>query len=144
MARIAGWHPGTPFAALHSAFARWIRLGLWRPLGEPLTPESRLPCGDQVVLPANPDDRAGVLPMLPHLPAPGFHGDLLRGNCSTGVPLAAVPPEHDVHVSIAPGGMQDGRFVPKGFRWVVERMFAWFSRYRQHGIAYDAAAPAPP
>ena len=57
---------------MHSAFARWIRLGLWRPLGEPLTPHSRLPCGDQVVLPANPDDRAGVLPMLPRLAALGF------------------------------------------------------------------------
>jgi hypothetical protein len=31
--RIAGLLSGIPFTTLHSAFARWTRLGLWRRLG---------------------------------------------------------------------------------------------------------------
>src|SRR3954468_2376755 len=34
--RIAGWLSGIPFTTLHSAFARWARLGLWRRLGQRL------------------------------------------------------------------------------------------------------------
>src|SRR3954468_19616958 len=39
--RIAGWLSGIPFTTLHSRFARWSRLGLWRRLGQ------RLACGDE-------------------------------------------------------------------------------------------------
>ncbi len=28
--RVAGWLSGVPFTTLHSSFARWTRLGLWR------------------------------------------------------------------------------------------------------------------
>src|SRR3954452_16443534 len=31
--RVAGWLSGVPFTTLHSTFARWTRLGLWRRLG---------------------------------------------------------------------------------------------------------------
>src|ERR687893_1904087 len=31
--RIAGWLSGIPFITLHSSFARWTRMGLWRGLG---------------------------------------------------------------------------------------------------------------
>ena len=34
--RIAGWLSGVPFTTLHSTFARWTRLGLWRRLGQRL------------------------------------------------------------------------------------------------------------
>ena len=34
--RIAGLLSGLPFTTLHSAFARWTRLGLWRRLGQRL------------------------------------------------------------------------------------------------------------
>ncbi len=34
--RIAGFLSGIPFTTLHSAFARWTRLGLWRRLGQRL------------------------------------------------------------------------------------------------------------
>src|SRR3954465_8670953 len=30
--RVAGWLSGVPFTTLHSSFARWTRLGLWRRL----------------------------------------------------------------------------------------------------------------
>jgi transposase len=123
--RIAGWLSGVPFTTLHSAFARWSRLGLWRRLGQRLALDWRLARGDEVLpsavvadsrslrsaptawvrgidggkwvlgvklfavcdkhgslldlelQPANTDDRAGVLPMLPRLAAHGFEGDLL-------------------------------------------------------------------
>ena len=31
---IAGWLSDVPFSTLHSSFARWTRLGLWRRLGQ--------------------------------------------------------------------------------------------------------------
>lgn len=47
--RIAGVLSGPPFTTLHSAFARWTRLGLWRRLGERLALDWRLACGDAVL-----------------------------------------------------------------------------------------------
>src|SRR3712207_909656 len=32
--RVAGWLSGIPFTTVHSSFARWSRLGLWRRSGE--------------------------------------------------------------------------------------------------------------
>jgi hypothetical protein len=43
--RIAGWLSGIPFTTLHSTFARWSRLGLWRRLGQRLALDWRLACG---------------------------------------------------------------------------------------------------
>ena len=42
-------------------------------------------------------------------------------------------------VAVAPGGTRDGHFLPSGIRWVVERLFAWLSRYRRLNIVYDRA-----
>jgi transposase len=123
--RVAGWLSGVPFTTLHSSFARWTRLGLWRRLGQRLALDRRRARGDEVLpsavvtdsrslrsaptawvrgiaggklakgvklfvvcdkhgslldlelRPANTDDRAGTLPMLPRLAALGFEGDLL-------------------------------------------------------------------
>ena len=47
--RIAGWLSGIPFTTLHSSFARWSRLGLWRRLGQRLALDWRLACGDEVL-----------------------------------------------------------------------------------------------
>ncbi len=183
--RIAGCLSGVPFTTLHSSFARWTRLGLWRRLGQRLALDWRLACGDEVLpsavvadsrslrpaptawvrgidggklvkgvklfavcdkhgslldlelQPANTDDRAGVLPMLPRLAALGFGGDLLGDSGFKSAPFAATALERDVHVSISPGGTRDGRFLPRGIRWVVERLFAWISRYRRLNIVYD-------
>src|SRR3712207_8468367 len=46
--RIAGVLSGVPFTPLHSAFARWTRLGLWRRLGPNLAFDWTLACGDDV------------------------------------------------------------------------------------------------
>jgi transposase len=185
--RVAGWLSGVPFTTLHSTFARWARLGLWRRLGQRLAGDWRLACNDEVLpsavvadsrslrsaptawtrgidggklikgvkvfaicdkhgslfdlelRPANTDDRTGTLPILPRLATLGFQGDLLGDSGFTGAPFATAALAHDIHVSVSPGGMRDGRFLPNGIRWVVERLFAWLSRYRRLNIVFDRA-----
>ena len=92
---------------------------------------------DLKLQPANVDDRAGALPMLPRLAALGFQGDLLGDSGFKGTPFAAAALAHDVHVSASPGGTRDGRFLPSGIRWVVERLLAWLSRYRRLNVVFD-------
>jgi transposase len=185
--RIAGWLSGIPFTTLHTSFARWSRLGLWRRLGQRLALDWRLACGDEVLPsavvvdsrslrsapsawvrgfdggklvkgiklfvvcdkhgslldlelhPANADDRAGIRPTLPRLAALGFEGDLLGDSGFKGAPFAEAALKHDIYVSVSPGGTRDGRFLPHGIRWVVERLFAWMSRYRRLNAVYDRA-----
>jgi transposase len=185
--RIAGLLSGVPFTTLHSSFARWSRLGLWRRLGQRLALDWRLACGDEVLPsavvvdsrslrsapsawergvdggklvkgvkvlavcdkhgslldlelhPANTDDRAGALPLLSRLAALGFQGDLLGDSGFKGAPFATAALTHDIHVLFSPGGTRDGCFLPRGIRWVVERLFAWLSRYRRLNIVFDRA-----
>jgi transposase len=185
--RIAGYLSGIPFTTLHTSFARWARLGLWRRLGQRLTLDWRLACGDEVLPsavvvdsrslrsapsawargidggkpvkgiklfvasdkhgslldlelhPANTDDRVGIRPTLPRLAALGFQGALLGDSGVKGAPFAAAARAHDIHVAVSPGGTREGRFLPNGIRWVVERLFAWLSRYRRLNIVYDRA-----
>jgi hypothetical protein len=47
--RTAGWLSGVPFTTLHSTFARWTRLGLWRRLGQRLAFDWRRARGDEVL-----------------------------------------------------------------------------------------------
>jgi transposase len=92
---------------------------------------------DLEVTPANHDDRASALPMLPRLAELGFQGDLLADNGYKGEPFAAAVRAHDMEVSVSPGGTPDGQFIPSGVRWVVERLFAWLSRYRRLNTVFD-------
>lgn len=183
--RIAGFLSGIPFTTLHSAFARWTRLGLWRRLGQRLAFDWRLACGDEALpsalvvdsrsqrsaptcwargidggklvkgikliavcdkhgslvdldlVPANTDDRAAALPILPRLAELGFQGDLLGDSGYKGAPFAEAALAHDIHVGVSPGGTRDGKFLPVGIRWVVERLFAWLSRYRRLNTVFD-------
>lgn len=185
--RMAGLLSGIAFTTLHSAFARWTRLGLWRRLGRRLAFDWRRASGDEVLPsavvvdsrslrsapsawargvdggklvkgikvfvvcdkhgsrlelerhPANTDDRAGLLPTLPRLAALGFEGDLLGDSSFRGAPFATAALEQGIHVSVSPGGTRDGRFLPNGIRWVVERRFAWMSRDRRLNVVYDRA-----
>ena len=92
---------------------------------------------DLELRPAKVDDRAGALPMLPRPATLGFRGDLLGDSGFRGAPFAAAALAHDVHVSASPGGTRDGRFLPSGIRWVVERLLAWLSRYRRLDVVFD-------
>jgi len=60
--RIAGWLSGVPFTTLHSTFARWTRLGLWRRLGQRLALDWRLARGDEVLPSAVVVDSRSLLP----------------------------------------------------------------------------------
>ena len=92
---------------------------------------------DLELAPANTDDRAGATPMLPRLAELGFQGDLLGDSGYKGMPFAQAALDHDIHVSVSPGGTRDGQFLPVGIRWVVERLFAWLSRYRRLNTVFD-------
>ena len=91
---------------------------------------------DLELTPAHVDDRAGTRPMLPRLAELGFQGDLLGDSRFKGAPFAAAL-EHDIHVSVCPGATPDGHFLPVGIRWVIERLFAWLSRYRRLNVVFD-------
>ena len=95
---------------------------------------------DLDVTPANHDDRASAVPMLPRLAELGFQGDLLADNGYKGKPFAAAVRAHDMEVSVSPGGTPDGQFIPSGVRWVLERLFAWLSRYRRLNTVFDRNA----
>src|SRR4051812_27728714 len=62
--RVAGWLSGVPFTTLHSTFARWARLGLWRRLGQRLASDWRPACHDEVLPSAGGADS----PSLPSAP----------------------------------------------------------------------------
>ena len=75
--------------------------------------------------------------MLPRLAELGFQGDLLGDSSFKGSAFAQAALAHDIHVSVSPGATSDGRFLPVGIRWVIERLFAWFSRYRRLNVVFD-------
>jgi transposase len=74
------------------------------------------------VPPANRHDTKGIVPVLRALADGGFQGTALG---DLGITVEA----------IARG--RDGQFVPAGICWVVERSFAWVSRYRRLNIIFE-------
>jgi transposase len=90
--------------------------------------------------PANVDDRAAAAAeMLGRLAAFGFQGGLLGDHSYAGRPFAAAAAAHGMTVTASPGGTRDGKFIPAGIRWTVERLFAWLSRHRRLNIIVDRA-----
>src|SRR3712207_4890043 len=125
----SGWSRRTGIAAQLTCVPPGRRRPSSAPHNATYCPDSRVRYIE--LHPANTDDRAGILPTLPRLAALGFQGDLLGDRGCKGAPFAAAALAHDIHVSVSPGGTRDGRFLPNGIRWVVERLFAWLSRYRR-------------
>jgi transposase len=62
--RIAGWLSGVPFTTLHSTFARWTRLGLWRRLGQRLALDWRLSMRPESSSEARFEISPGKLPVI--------------------------------------------------------------------------------
>jgi hypothetical protein len=87
--RIAGWLSGVPFTTLHSSFARWTRLGLWRRLGQRLALDWRLACGD-AVLPSAVVVDSRSLRSAPSAWARGIDG----GKLVKGIKLCVVCDKH--------------------------------------------------
>jgi hypothetical protein len=87
--RIAGWLSGVPFTTLHSAFARWTRLRLWRRLGQRRTLNWRLARGDEV-LPSAVVADSRSLRSSPRAWARGIDG----GKLVKGIKLCVVCDKH--------------------------------------------------
>ena len=89
------------------------------------------------------------MPVLRALAEGGFQGPALGDLAYRGERLANVGETLGITVEAIARG-RDGRFVPAGICWVVERSFAWLSRYRrlktilerlkEHLIAFVAIA----
>ena len=72
----------------------------------------------------------------------GFAADRNDDISSSHIVYVLIPPisgQSHIHVAVSPGGTREGHFLPNGIRWVVERLFAWLSRYRPLNIVYDRA-----
>ena len=72
----------------------------------------------------------GIVPVLRSLADGGFHGPALGDLGYRREWLAKAGETLGITVEAIARG-RDGRFVPAGICWVVERSFAWLSRYRR-------------
>ena len=82
------------------------------------------------VVPANRHDTKAIVPVLRELADGGFRGPALSDLSYRGRRLAEAAQALGISVEAVARG-RDGRFVPAGLSWTVERSFAWLSRYRR-------------
>src|SRR6202451_4163044 len=88
------------------------------------------------VSPANRHDTKGIVPVLRALAEGGFQGPALGDLAYRGERLGEGGGGLGLHVE----GIDRGRtrqFVPAGICWVVERSFAWLTRYRRLNIIFE-------
>ena len=85
---------------------------------------------------ANVHDTVGIVPALREASADGFRGKALGDLSYTGDKLHATGQSLGIEVETKAGGAK-GAFIPAGLRWVVERSFAWLSRYRRLNTIFD-------
>ena len=88
------------------------------------------------VSPANRHDTKGIVPVLRSLAEGGFQGGALGDLGYRGERLAKAGEALGITVEAIARG-RDGRFVPAGICWVVERSFAWLSRYRRLNTIFE-------
>ena len=88
------------------------------------------------VTPANRHDTKAIVPVLRELADGGFHGPALGDLSYRGKRLAEAGQALGITVEASARG-RDGQFVPAGICWVVERSFAWLSRYRRLNTIFE-------
>ncbi len=88
------------------------------------------------VSPATRHDTKGIVPVLPTLADGGFQGPALGDLGYRGERLAKAGKTLSITVEAIARG-RDGQFVPAGICWVVERSFAWLSRYRRLNTIFE-------
>jgi transposase len=86
--------------------------------------------------PANQHDTKAILPVLGELADGGFQGKALSDLGYRGKRLAEAAQALGITVEAVARG-RDGQFVPAGICWVVERSFAWLSRYRRLNTIFE-------
>ena len=74
--------------------------------------------------------------MLRELAGQGFRGSALGDLGYRGKRLAKAGQKLGITVKAVARG-RDGVFLPTGICWVVERSFAWISRYRRLNIIFE-------
>ncbi len=88
------------------------------------------------VAPANTHDTKGIVPVLRELAGQGFRGPALSDLGYRGKRLAKIAEALGITVKPVARG-RDGKFLPAGICWVVERSFAWLSRYRRLNTIFE-------
>ena len=88
------------------------------------------------VAPANRHDAKAIVPVLRELANGGFQGPALGDLGYQGKRLAEAGQALGIPVGAIARG-RDGQFVPAGICWVVERSFAWMSRYRRLNTIFE-------
>ena len=85
---------------------------------------------------ANTHDTKGIVPVLRELASQGFRGPALSDLGYRGKRLAKIAEALGITVKPVARG-RDGKFLPAGICWVVERSFAWLSRYRRLNTIFE-------
>ena len=88
------------------------------------------------VSPANRHNTKGIVPVLRSLADGRFRGPALGDLGYRGERLAKACEAFGIFVEAIARG-RDGRFVPAGICWAVERSFAWLSRYRRLNTVFE-------
>lgn len=92
------------------------------------------------VSPGNVHDARGIVPVLRQLAQQGFRGTALGDLGYRGRRLASAGTALGITIEAMAGG-RGGAFLPQGIRWVVERSFAWLSRYRRLNTIFERTKP---
>jgi transposase len=88
------------------------------------------------VSPANVHDTKGIVPVLRELASQGFRGSALGDLGYRGKRLAKAGEKLGITVKAVARG-RDGKFLPAGICWVVERSFSWMSNYRRLNTIFE-------
>ena len=94
------------------------------------------------VSPANTHDTKGIVPVLRELAGQGFRGSALGDLGYRGKRLAKIGEALGITVKPVARG-RDGKFLPAGICWVVERSFSWIEPLPsvEHDLRADKGAP---
>jgi transposase len=85
---------------------------------------------------ANVHDTVGIIPALTEISSAGFRGSALGDASYQGENLDKVGQSLGIALKTKVCGLK-GQFVPTEIRWVVERSFAWLSRYRRLNTIFE-------
>jgi transposase len=88
------------------------------------------------VAPANRHDTKAIVPVLRELADGGFRGPAMGDLGYRGKRLAEAGQALGITVEAIARG-RNGQFIPAGICWVVERSFAWLSRYRRLNTIFE-------
>jgi hypothetical protein len=88
------------------------------------------------VAPANTQDTKGVVPVVRELASQGFRGPALGDLGDRGQRRATMGEALGIPVKPVARG-REGKFLPAGSCWVVERSFAWLSHYRRLNTIFE-------